>query len=402
MRNTQQSKDTDRRTFLRNLGLISAAGFFGTGILNTACGTSSSDNANSKNKIPGIALVGLGGYATGQLAPALQETRHCKLTGIVTGTPAKVAQWMKKYNIHKKNVYNYDNFDSIADNEDIDIIYIVLPNSMHAEYSIRAAKAGKHVICEKPMTTTVEDAKAIIKACNENNVNLSVGYRLHFEPHHLRAMELGQNQKMGKIVNTDAEFSFVLNNKSWRLDKKMAGGGPLMDIGIYTIQGACYTKGQWPVEVEAQYGKITKPELFDSVEQSISFSLKFPDGTISTHNTSYADNANYLKTTAENGWWELKPAYNYSNISGLTSEGEMNFPNVNQQARQMDAFALSITNNPTILATGDMGLRDMMIIEAIYRAADTGMPVSLNLNDLNIPMYKLHKKVNGSLNLPKS
>ena len=393
MQNKKLSKDTDRRTFLKNLGMLSAAGFLGTGLLNTACGTNTSGNTN--NKVPGIALVGLGGYSTGQLAPALQKTKHCKLAGIVTGTPAKEAQWMKKYNIPRENVYNYDNFDNIADNKDIDIIYIVLPNSMHAEYSIRAAKAGKHVICEKPMTTTVEDAKAIIRACNENNVKLSVGYRLHFEPHHLRAMELGQTEEMGKVLNTDAAFSFVLNNKSWRLDKQMAGGGPLMDIGIYTIQGACYTKGQWPVEVEARYGEVTKPELFDSVEQSISFTLKFPDGTTSAHNTSYADNANYLKTTAENGWWELKPAYNYSHISGTTSEGEMNFPNVNQQARQMDAFALSIINDTPILATGDMGLRDMIILEAIYQAADTEKPVPLHLNGLDIPKYKLHKEVNA-------
>ena len=393
MQNKKQSKDTDRRTFLKNLGMLSAAGFLGTGLLNTACGTNTSGNTN--NKVPGIALVGLGGYATGQLAPALQETKHCKLAGIVTGTPAKEEQWMKKYDIPRENVYNYDNFDNIADNKDIDIIYIVLPNSMHAEYSIRAAKAGKHVICEKPMTTTVEDAKAIIRACNENNVKLSVGYRLHFEPHHLRAMQLGQEEKMGKVLNTDAAFSFVLNNKSWRLDKQMAGGGPLMDIGIYTIQGACYTKGQWPVEVEARYGEVTKPELFDSVEQSISFTLKYPDGTTSTHNTSYADNANYLKTTAENGWWELQPAYSYSHLSGTTSEGEMNISNVNQQARQMDAFALSIINNTSILATGDMGLRDMIIMEAIYQAADTGTTVPLHLTGLDIPKYKLHKEVNA-------
>ena len=397
MQNKKPSRGTNRRTFLKNLGMLGTAGFIGTGILNTACGAATSGKNNKTNKIPGIALVGLGGYATGQLAPALQETNHCKLTGIVTGTPAKEEQWMEKYNIPRKNVYNYDNFDSIANNDDIDIIYIVLPNSMHAEYSIRAAKAGKHVICEKPMTTTVEDARAIIKACNDNNVKLSLGYRLHFEPHQLRAMELGQTNEMGKVQNTDAAFSFVLNKKSWRLDKEMAGGGPLMDIGIYTIQGACYTKGQWPVEVEAQYGEVTKPELFDSVEQSISFTLKYPDGTTSTHNTSYADNANYLKSTAENGWWELSPAYNYGNIRGTTSEGQMDFPNVNQQARQMDAFALSITGDTPILATGDMGLRDMIIMKAIYRAADTGNAVALDLNGLDIPRFKLHKQVNDQL-----
>ena len=346
----------------------------------------------------GIALVGLGRYSEGQLAPALEETQFCRLAGIVTGTPDKEEKWMKKYDIPEKNVYNYDNFDSIADNPDIDIVYVVLPNSMHAEYTIRAAKAGKHVICEKPMATSVEDAQAMIDACQENNVMLSIGYRLHFEPHHLRVMELGQEQVYGPVKAIEANNNMTVKEWEWRLDNALAGGGPLMDLGIYTVQGACYTMGQWPTEVvKASYGDVTKPDLFKSVEESISFTLRFPNGAESTHTTSYNDKGSLLKATAENGWWELSPSYGYDGIKGETSEGKMDLKNVNQQARQMDYFVDCVSNNKEILVPGEMGLRDMKILMAVYKAADTDDSVALDLDNLGIPTYDTHVEVNSRL-----
>ncbi len=147
----------------------------------------------------GIALVGLGGYSGGQLAPALQETEHCYLAGIVTGTPQKAIDWKAKYNIPDTNIYNYENFDEIVNNKDIDIVYVVLPNAMHAEYVIRAAKAGKHVICEKPMAITVEECDKMIAACKDAGKMLSIGYRLHFEPYNQEMMRLGTKKVFGKI-----------------------------------------------------------------------------------------------------------------------------------------------------------------------------------------------------------
>lgn len=393
------SKKTDRRTFIRNLGIIGAGGLLMPGMISFSSRANPSVVSMARrDKKLGVALVGLGSYSSGQLAPALQKTQYCKLSGIVTGTPSKEDEWMKRYDIPKENVYNYDNFDSIVNNDDIDIIYVVLPNSMHAEYTIRAAKAGKHVICEKPMATTVKDAENMIKACNDNNVKLSLGYRLHFEPYNLRAMELGQKEIFGSVQNFSAGFSGMINNLEWRLEKEMAGGGPLMDLGIYTIQAACYNMGEWPVEVtKATYGEVTKPDLFKSVEQSITFTLKFPNGTTSSHSTSYANNESYFEAKAKNGWWKLNPAYYYGHIRGETNEGSVRLPNVNQQTRQMDAFALSLLDDMPILVTGDMGLRDMKIMMAIYESADTGKPVKLELEDLNIPKYDLHKTINDDL-----
>ncbi|GAA0890351.1 Gfo/Idh/MocA family oxidoreductase [Fulvivirga kasyanovii] len=401
MKGANNTRFYNRRTFIRHSALFGTVGLLTPGLLASACGNKTGrdmDQSYKEGKKLGIALVGLGRYSSGQLAPALQETQYCYLSGIVTGSPEKEPKWMKKYNIPKKNVYNYDNFDSIAENPDIDIIYIVLPNGMHAEYTIRAAKAGKHVICEKPMATSVADAEAMIRACAENNVMLSLGYRLHFEPHHLRVMQLGQKKVFGPVESIKGIDNMVINNWEWRLDKELAGGGPLMDLGIYTIQGACYTMGEWPVEVvEANYGKVTKPELFKEVEQSITFTLKFPNGTQSTHTTSYADQGNLLEASARDGWWKLSPAYSYSGINGETSEGPMDIQNVNQQARQMDYFAQCVMDNKPILVPGDMGLRDVKIMMAVYEAADSGKSVKLDLSGLDIPKYDIHARHNEAL-----
>src|SRR5205085_820518 len=161
---------------------------------------------------------------------------YCYLSGIVTGTPAKAKKWKRKYNIPDRNVYNYDNFDSIKDNPDIDIIYVVLPNALHAEYVVKAAKAGKHVISEKPMATTVEDCDRMIAACRDAGKMLSIGYRLHFEPHHQEMIRLGTQKVFGPIKKMHAENGFS-GPEGWRLTKKLAGGGPLMDMGIYCGQG---------------------------------------------------------------------------------------------------------------------------------------------------------------------
>lgn len=328
----------------------------------------------------GIALVGLGQYSEKQLAPALQETKNCRLAGIVTGTPDKIGKWKEKYSIPDKNVYNYLNFDSIKDNPDIDIVYIVLPNSMHAEYTIRAAKAGKHVICEKPMATSVKDCEAMIKACKEAGKMLSIGYRLHFEPHNIAMAEYGSKKTFGKVKKVIAIDSQEMEAGAWRLDRERAGGGPLMDLGIYCVQGALYTVGENPVSVSAKEGAKTDVERFAEVEQSIDFQLEFPGGAVANCHTSYAEQGNTLRAEAEKGWFELDPAYGYDGLKGKTSKGDMDIKNVNQQALQMDDFADCVANKKPTRVPGEMGLRDVKILMAIYEAARTGKPVPLKLS----------------------
>jgi predicted dehydrogenase len=326
----------------------------------------------------GIALVGLGSYAGGQLAPALQQTEHCYLAGIVTGTPSKAEEWKTKYSIPAENIYDYKSFDKIKDNPDIDIIYVVLPNNMHAEYTIKAAQAGKHVICEKPMAITVADCDKMIEACKKANKMLSIGYRLHFEPYNLEMVRLGKEKVFGNIKKMTGQFGFDAQKGIWRLNKEMAGGGPLMDVGIYCIQGFCYTTGTEPMAVKAQEGPKTDMERFSQVEQSLTWQFEMPGGIIAEGTSSYAENMNLLRADAEKGWFELKPAFNYGGMKGATSNGPMDLPKVNQQAKQMDDFAMAVKDKRPTKVPGEMGRRDVKLLQAIYEAMRTGQRVPIS------------------------
>ncbi|GAB3258660.1 Gfo/Idh/MocA family oxidoreductase [Larkinella harenae] len=382
-----QNLPFSRRSFMRQVGMASLAV---PGIVSLAglqaCGggenkSSEKEESAAKesagNRKLGIALVGLGKYSEGELAPALEKTSFCRLAGIVTGTPEKADKWKKKYDIPDKNVYDYQTFDQIADNPEIDIVYVVLPNSMHAEYVIRAAKAGKHVICEKPMATNAEDAQKMIDACKAAGKMLSIGYRLHFEPHNLEMMRLGQQNVYGPVKKIYAQNGQVQSNDTpWRLDRKLGGGGPLPDVGIYALQGAIYTKGEIPISVTAKFHPVTDKEKFKNVEEGMDFQLQFADGTVAECKTSYNDKYSLLRAETDQSWFELSPAYAYSGLEGKTKEGKMDVENVPQQTRQMDAFADCILNNKKTTVPGEMGLRDVQLIEAIYRAAETGQKVS--------------------------
>jgi predicted dehydrogenase len=329
-----------------------------------------------KNKRLGIALVGLGKYSTEQLAPALSQTKHCYLAGVVTGTIEKADRWQKKHDIPTKNIYNYINFDDIKNNPDIDIVYVVLPNALHREYVIRAAEAGKHVICEKPMAITVDECDEMIAACQKADRLLSIGYRLHFEPHNKEMMRLGQEEVFGKIHKIVAGFG--LNEvEGWRLDKELAGGGPLMDVGIYCVQGARYTTGMEPIAVRAQQGIKKDPRRFRTIEESLTWQMEFPGGLTAECKSSYSEEYNVLRAEANKGWFELSPAYDYTGIKGRTSNGKMDFPQVNQQAQQMDDFALAILNNRPTPVPGEMGRQDVKILQAIYQAMKTGDRVTI-------------------------
>lgn len=330
----------------------------------------------------GVALVGLGKYSTGQLAPALQQTKLCRLVGIITGSPAKAAKWKEQYQLADKDIYNYKTFDRIIENPDIDVVYVVTPNALHAEFAVRAAQAGKHVMCEKPMATTVADARRMIAASKKAGRQLSIGYRLHFEPHHQALMRLGQTQAYGKINKLLSDNGFKFNNDTpWRVSKSLAGGGPLMDMGIYCLQGCLYTKGQVPLSVTAKFDPKPDNPLFREVELGMSWQLNFADGSTADCRTSYAENlSGRLRAEAANGWLELQPAFAYGGLAGQTSKSPnpLALPNINQQAAQMDDFADCILHNKPTRVPGEMGLRDVQLLLAIYRAAETGQKIPTN------------------------
>lgn len=332
---------------------------------------------SAQEKKLGIALVGLGSYSTHQLLPGLQQSSKTRLAGIVTGTPEKAEKWKKQYNIPDKNIYNYENFDTIADNKEIDVVYIALPNSLHAAFTIRAAKAGKHVICEKPMGLSVKEGQEMIEACKKANVKLYIGYRLHFEPFNMEAARVGQNEISGKVKVIESSMGFRIGDpKQWRLKKALAGGGAMMDVGIYAIQAARYITGEEPIAVTAQEFK-TDPVKFSEVDETIFWQMEFPGGVVSNATTTYAAEVDRLFLTAENGWLELSPAFGYGPLAGRTNKGPLQLPIVHHQASQLDAMATCLLENKPCNADGEEGLKDMKVIEAIYKSIQTGGKVKI-------------------------
>jgi len=361
-----------RREFIKTTGLA-AAGVSLAGPL-----ASRAYSAEPDRKI-GFALAGLGNLSTHQIAPALQKTRYCRLAGIVTGHPAKAEQWKAQYSIPDKNIYNYDTMTQMADNPDIDVVYVVTPNALHAEHTIKAAKAGKHVYCEKPMEVSVEKCRQMIDACQQADRLLGIGYRLHFEPNNLECVRLARAKTFGDLKVIEAGYGYSIGDPTqWRLNRALAGGGPLVDVGIYALQATRYLTGEEPVEVSAMTS-VTDPVKFKEVEESIVWQTRFPGGIIAHCAATYGSQGMAGFTAhAQHGWFKLDPAFHYSGIQGVRSDKpEIRLAAIDQFAAEMDDFAQCILNHQPTRVPGEEGLRDVKIMTAIYEAAHTGKVVSL-------------------------
>ncbi|MFD2569376.1 Gfo/Idh/MocA family protein [Spirosoma soli] len=363
---------TSRRTFLNAAALTSAAAAFSPHVLLSA-------TRPAKDKL-GVALVGLGYYSTDLLAPALQKTKNCYLAGIVTGTPAKAEKWKQQYNIPDKNIYSYQTFDQIANNPDIDVVYVVLPPSMHEEYVIRAAKAGKHVWVEKPMAVTAKECQNMIDACNKNKRSLAVGYRLHHEPNTQEYIRVLREGQIGKIQMVSCSAGYYDQRTDHWKQKKEMGGGVMYDMGVYVLQGARLATGEEPIAVTAQQF-TTRPEVYkNGLDETSMAQLIFPSGARAAVQTSYGMNMNYLHVTGNKGKLQMEPYSAYNGVKGQWNGGKIEHPYEVpwQQTKQMDDDAEAILKNKPVLAPGEEGLRDIKIVEAIYKAAKTGSEVKIS------------------------
>lgn len=344
------------------LGLVSPFSLFASG------------KTFKKDKL-GIALVGLGYYSTDLLAPALQLTKNCYLAGIVTGTPSKAEDWKAKYKIPEKNIYNYENFDSIKDNPDIDVVYVVLPPSMHREYVERAAAAKKQVWCEKPMAVTSADCQAMIDACKKNGVSLSIGYRCQHEPNTKAFQEIVKGRKLGKVLSLDCAAGYREGRTDHWKQKKEMGGGVIYDMGVYSIQGARLGSNMEPIAVNSAKVWTERPEIYkNGLGEIVEAELEFPGGVIGKIKTSFAENVNFLNIVCEKGTIEMAPFSAYAGNKGKSPLGEINFPFEvpMEQVYQMDDDAKSIMNGQPMQVPGEEGLRDIRVVEAILKSAETG------------------------------
>jgi predicted dehydrogenase len=327
----------------------------------------------------GFAICGLGNLSEHQIAPALQKTEYCRLSGVITDSPEKAQQWQSKYGIPASNCYTYDTMDRMAHNRDIDAVYIVTPNAQHAEQTLKAAAAGKHVLCEKPMEVSVEKCQQMIAACKAAKVKLAVAYRCQFEPNNLECVALSHERELGSLRVVEASFCISIGPPGqWRLKRALSGGGALMDVGIYALQATRYLTGEEPVTVSAVETK-TDPVKFAEVDETLMWQAKFPSGTLASCTASYnLPTVTRFRGLTERGWFELDPAFLYDGNRGRRSDGkQIALPGGDQFAAEMDDFARCILEDRPSKVSGEEGLRDVRIMMAIYESARTGRAVSL-------------------------
>ena len=346
--------------------------------------------AMPKDKRIGYAIVGLGNLTLGQILPGFGTSKYSKPVALVSGDADKAHKVAAQYGINPKNIYNYQNFDNIKNNPEIDAVYIVLPNSLHEEFVIRAAKAGKHVLCEKPMAPTVKACENMIDACNQAGKKLMIAYRIQYEPHNQLAMHWARDRKFGKVKFIELHNSQNIGDPlQWRLKKALSGGGALPDIGLYCLNTARFILGEEPHMVMASQFSTPGDERFKEVEETILWQMQFPSGAMVNASASYGvhQSRRYRCYADQGGWFGLDPAFEYQRLQmeGSHADGNQEVklaPSIKEAQQftlEIDHFAQCILENKKPWTPGEEGLQDQKIMEAIYESAKTGKPVNLPL-----------------------
>lgn len=399
-----------RRLFVRSaVGTIAAAGL---APLAASAQQSPKPNANEAIKLPqlhapteapertpgpfeapsqrtGFAIVGLGSLALNQILPAFGASKYCRVTALVSGDREKARKVAAQYGVPERSLYDYTSYDQLAQNPDVQVIYIVLPNSMHAEFVERGAKAGKHILCEKPMATSVRDCERMISACRAADVKLMVAYRQQYEPMNREIVKMVRSGKLGALKSYTATNGQNQGDPNqWRQRLALAGGGCLPDVGIYCLNAARFLTGEEPIEVT---GFTTQPKddpRFREVEESCIFTLRFPSGLLAACSSGYgAHRSQFLRLEGEKSWAELSPAFGYNGLKLRTSTtvdghnvvAEPSIESRDQFALEMDHMALCVQKNLQPHTPGEEGLQDQRITDAIYESTRSGRSVRLKL-----------------------
>ena len=345
-------------------------------------------NPDPVNRRLGVAVVGIGHLSLEQILPGFGQAKHVKVTALVSGDAAKARTVAAQYGVADTHIYDYAGFDRLRDNPDVDIVYVVLPNAMHAEYTVRAAQAGKHVLCEKPMATSVGDAEHMVAACKQAGRKLMVAYRMQYNPFHRFLIGAVRNKSYGNLraIFASNGQNQVKSPPQWRHDLRMAGGGSLVDVGIYCFNAARYLTGEEPVEVQASLTRPKDDPRFKQVEDVCNFTLRFPSGVVAQMQSGYSfHESRILHVMTENVTFSMDPAFAYQGLrlqiarkdGDSASDDARRFAERNQFATEMDAFAEAIRTDKVPLTPGEEGAQDMRLIAAIYQAAEGGGTVKL-------------------------
>ncbi|MGC2658087.1 MAG: Gfo/Idh/MocA family oxidoreductase [Bryobacteraceae bacterium] len=327
-------------------------------------------------------IVGLGRISMQHFMPACKMSQYSQVTALVSGHRDKAEKMAAEYNVPADSIYSYENYDEIRENKNIDAVYIALPNSMHAEYTIRAANALKHILCEKPMATTVKDCQAMIASAKAANRKLMIAYRCQYEPVNARATQLIRDGKIGKIEAIESANGFNEVLGEWRLDRKLAGGGPLMDVGIYSLNACRFLTGEEPERIEGYASVIDHDGRFETVEENLSWTMKFPSGVVASCATTYgASMPGFYNVYGSKGTIHMEPAFGYQglHLKAQFKGGEppIDEANTDKDAAQFvieaDYFSNCVMNDKEPKSDGEEGLRDMQLIAKIYQSAGLKM-----------------------------
>ena len=329
----------------------------------------------------GWAVVGLGQFALNQIVPAFAEARRSKLVALVSGDRAKAERVASRTGVEPRRIFDYASFDRIRDDPAIDVVYVILPNALHAEFAIRALEAGKHVMCEKPMAPSAAECEAMIAAAAKAGRKLMIGYRAHFEPHNVKAVEMARSGELGRIRLVTSDHHRLIEPDvpadQWRLQKSLAGGGSLYDIGIYSLQAARYMTGEEPVAVAAQISTPDDDPRFREVEDLVAFQLRFPSGALAHLSSSYTGRSvKRIQAIGTEASAVIDPGTEYegNRLTLISQSGreEVKVEPASQFAAEMDHLSECVRTNRTPLTPGEEGLRDVRLIRSIYAAAEAG------------------------------
>ncbi len=336
----------------------------------------------------GYAIVGLGQLAVEEILPAFASAKLSRIVALVSGHRDKAETLARTYGVGEDAIYDYGTFDSIADNPEIDAVYVVLPNAMHAEFTIRAFQAGKHVLCEKPMAASSAECRQMIAAAERAERKLMIAYRLQYEPLNRKAVTLCRNGDLGAVRTFSSSNCQMTKAPNIRLSAALAGG-PVQDIGIYSINTARACIGEEPVSVTAVARQPLDNPQFREVPASVSFTLEFPSGAIAHCDFSFeAETSRHYRVNCEKGVVTMDPAFAYRGLRLIVKEGEeadgtarnaeFMLAQPNQFAAEIDHFSDCILNGRALRSPGEEGLADMHVIEAIARAFQSGQRESVD------------------------